>query len=166
MAAPDIPVRAYIEKLAHGERVRDSIGALAQVLPNGNAIAWGLHSIRRVSVAISGPKAEAALRAVEEWMADATDDRRRAAWQAGEQAGIGTPAGCLAFAVFLSGGSMAPAEAPVEPEPAPHMCGRIVAGAMSLAVAMDPRNAPELLRSFLDQGMHLARELKIWEEKG
>jgi hypothetical protein len=166
MAAPDLPVRAYIETLARGERVGDSVRALAQVLPNGDAIAWGLHSIRRVSVAISGPKAAAALRAVDEWLADANDERRRAAHQAAEQAGIGTPAGCLAFAVFLSGGSMAPEEAPVAPEPAPHLCGRIVAGAMSLAVAMDPRNAPQLLRSFLDHGLHLAGQLKVWEEKG
>jgi len=166
LATEDIPVRTYIEQLARRERVRESIGALTQLLPNVDSIAWGLHSIRSVSVALSSPKTETALKSVEEWIADANDERRRAAMQAAEQAGIGTPAGCLAFAVFLSGGSLAPREAPGVPAPPPHVCGRIVAGAMSLAVALDPRNASELLRAFLAHGFHLAGQLKIWEERG
>ena len=166
LATPGIPVRAYIEQLARGERVRDSIRALAQVLPNGNSIAWGLDSIRRVAASASDPKAKNAILAVEQWLAEPNDERRRAAMQAAEQARIGTPAGCLAFAVFLSGGSLAPPDAPAAPEPSPQICGRIVAASMSLAVALDPRNAPDLLRSFVDHGFSLAGQLKIWDEKG
>ena len=59
----------------------------------------------------------------------------------------------LAFAVFLSGGSLAPRDSPaVSPEPPPHICGRIGGRAMSLAVALDPRNASDLLRSFSTRG--------------
>ena len=58
LATEDIPVRTYIEQLTRRERLRDSIAALAQVLPNVDSIAWGLHSVRRVTEALSGPKAE------------------------------------------------------------------------------------------------------------
>jgi hypothetical protein len=166
LATPGIPVRTYIEQLVRAERLRDAIRALAQVLPNGDSIAWGLASIRQVAASVSGPKAEKAILAVEQWLAEPNDEQRRAAMQAAEQARIGTPAGCLAFAVFLSGGSLAPPDAPVAPEPSPHICGRIVAAAMSLAVALDPQNASSLLRSFMDHGFRLAGQLKIWDEKG
>ena len=59
---------------------------------------------------------------------------------------------------------MAPAEAPVLPiEPAPHLCGKTVTIALAATVALDPRNAVELRSAFVDQGLHLAEELKIWE---
>ena len=166
LATENIPVRSYIELLAHRERLRDSISALAQAFPPVAAIAWGLASIRRVGAVLAKPQAEATLQSVERWLADPDEERRRGALQAAEQAGVGTPAGCLAFAVFLSGGSLAPPEAPVAPEAPPHVCGRMVSGAMSLAIALDPRNASELRRGFLAQGLQMANERKIWDEKG
>jgi hypothetical protein len=165
LATPEMPVRTYIEELARGGRVREAMNSLVQVLPKGDAIAWGLESIRRVDAAVVKRGAPEAIQFVEEWLRDPNDDRRRAAKRAAEQAGLVTPPGCLAFAVFLSGGSMAPAEAPVAPEPPSHVCGRMVAGAMSLAVALEPRTAPERLRSFLDTGLHRAEQLKVWEKE-
>ena len=133
---------------------------MAQLLPKRHTVAWALESIRRVPAAAGPPE-----QAIERWLAEGTDETRRAAFQAAEQSGIDTPAGCLAFAVFLSGGSLAPPDTQVAPEPEPHLCAQIAAGAMSMAVAMDPQNAPDHFRAFLDRGFQLAKELKIWEEK-
>src|SRR6476661_7380960 len=161
LARPDLPVRAYVEQLAAGGRLREAIAVLAQLLPNRNAVAWALESIRRVPDAAAAKPVEA----VERWLADSNDETRRGAWVSAEHAGVDTPAGCLALAVFLSGGSLAPPETQVAPEPEPHLCGQIAAGAISMAVASDPVNAPDHFRAILDRGFQLVRELKIWEEK-
>jgi hypothetical protein len=137
---------------------------MAHLLPKKEAIRWGLESVRQVPAAGAKPGTEAAMKAVEEWLAGADDPKRRAAFQAAEQVGIGTPAGCLGLAVFLSGGSMAPLGTPVAPEPEPYLCPRMVAGAMAMAVAFDPQNAVKHYRAIVDRGFKLAEELKIWEE--
>jgi hypothetical protein len=165
LASPEAPVRVYLETLARAGRPREGVSVLAQVLPRGEAIAWGLESIRAVEPAAARPGAAAAMKAIEEWLVEPNDDKRRLAKAAGDQAGIATPAGCLAFAVFLSGGSMAPAEAPVAPEPPPHVCARMVVGALGLAVALDPRTTLERLRMFFDNGFRRADQLKIWERE-
>jgi hypothetical protein len=160
LAKPDVSARAYVEQLAAGGRLREAIAGLAQLLPNREAVAWGLESIRRVPAAKEQPA-----EAVERWLADANDETRRAALAAAERAGIGTPAGCLSLAIFFSGGSLAPPDTQVAPEPEPHLCLRMVAGAIAMAVALDPPNAADHFRAILDRGFHLAKELKIWEEK-
>jgi hypothetical protein len=166
LAAPEMPVRTYLETLVRAGRARDGVNSLAQVLPRGEAIAWGLESIRAVEPAVKRPGAAEAVQAIEEWLKEPNDDRRRSVKAAGDQAGIGTPAGCLAFAVFLSGGSMAPAEAPVAPEPPPHVCARMVAGSLGLAVALDPRTTLERLKAFFENGFRRADQLKVWEQEG
>ena len=165
LARPEMPVRAYLEQLASGGRLREAAAGLAQLLPKRDAVAWGLECIHRVPAAAAKPTAGRALEAIEQWLADANDERRRAALPAAEHAGIGTPAGCLAFAIFLSGGSIAPPDTQVAPEPEPHLCARMVAGAIAMAAALDPQNATEHFRAFLDRGFHLAAECKLWEEK-
>ena len=166
VAPPNTPVRLFVQQLARRGLAQEAIGALAQLLPQRACISWGLNSIRQVTAAAETPQAGPALKAVEQWIADPNDELRRAAYKAGKQADLSTPAGCLALGVYLSGGSLAPLEAPVMPiEAAPHLCGKTVAIAMAAAVAMDPRNAAELRAAFLDQGFHLAEQLKIWEQE-
>src|SRR5689334_16023496 len=164
LAAPDAGVRAYVEQLAAGGRLRDAAAALAQLMPKKAAIAWGLESVRKVPDAVKKPEAADAIKAVENWLADADDEKRRAALGAAERAGIGTPAGCLGLAVFLSGGSIAPPDTPVAPEAEPHLSAKMTAAALSLAVALDPQHELQHLRAFVDRGFERAHELKIWEE--
>src|SRR4051812_36434603 len=90
LAAPGMGVRAYIEQLAAAGRLREAVTALAHVLPKKDAIAWGLESIRRVPEATARPGSEGAMAAVEEWLGGADDGKRRTAFQAAEQVGIGT----------------------------------------------------------------------------
>src|SRR5689334_14254642 len=84
LAAPEMPIRAYVEQLAGSGQLRDAAAALAQVLPKKDAIAWGLASVRKVPEAGKRPGAEGALQAVEAWLAGADDGKRRAAMQAAE----------------------------------------------------------------------------------
>ncbi|MGH9558081.1 MAG: DUF6931 family protein, partial [Bryobacteraceae bacterium] len=158
------------ERLARSGEIRAAIAALAQSLPAAEAVAWALASIRQIEPAGAKPEAAkpeflAAIESIERWLAEPNDELRRAAKLAADRAGIATPAGCLALAIFFSGGSIAPAEAPAAPQAPPEVCGKMVAGAMNLAAALDPRNAPERLRAFFDQGMRAAAKLKIWEKE-
>jgi len=165
LAEKEIPVRVFIDELARGGRVREAVHSLVQVMPKPDAIAWGAEAIRKVDVALLHRGGPEAMQNIEAWLEEPTEERRRAAKAAADQAGLGTPPGWLAFAVFVSGGSMAPEEAPVAPEPPPHVCGRMVAGAMGLAVALEPRMTQERLRTFLDAGLRRAEQLKIWEKE-
>jgi hypothetical protein len=154
-----------IAQLARAERLLPAVKVMAQALPRREAIAWGLEAVRKVEAAGAKAHDASALQTVEEWLAEPVEERRRAAKEAADRAGMGSAAGCLAMAVFFSGGSMAPASAPVAPEPKPHVCGKTVAGAITLAAYADPRNAKAHLRSFLDRGFKWAADLKIWETK-
>ena len=149
-----------VEQLAAGGRLQEAVAAMAQLLPKRTAVSWALESIRRVPAAKGRPE-----EAVERWLAEGSDETRRAALEAAQQSGMDTPAGCLALAVFLSGGSLAPPDTQVAPEPEPHLCAQVAAGAMSMAVAMDPQNAADHFRAFLDRGFQIAKQQKIWEEK-
>jgi hypothetical protein len=164
-ATPEISLRAYVEQLAAGGRLRDAAAALAQLLPKKEAISWGLESVRKVPEAGGKPAAEPVLKAVEEWVAGADEQKRQTAMSAAEQAGVATAAGCLGLAVFLSGGSIAPPGTPVAPEPEPHLCGKMMAAALALAVAVDPQHEADLYRAFVDRGFKMAADLKVWEEQ-
>src|SRR5205809_1073020 len=74
-------------------------------------------------------------------------------------------AGGRAVALVLSGGIIALPATQAATGTEPHLCARMVAGAMAMAAVLDPPHAAEHFRSFLDRGFHLASELKIWEEK-
>jgi hypothetical protein len=164
MAGPDAALRAYVERLASGGRLRDAAAALAQLLSAKDAIAWGLESIRKSPESAAQRGAEEAMQAVETWLAGGGDEKRRAAMEAAERAGIGTPAGCLGVAVFFSGGSIAPPDTPVAPEPEPYLCGRMTAAALALAVALDPQRETDYFRGFVDSGVKKASDAKVWEE--
>jgi hypothetical protein len=165
MALSGLPARTLIEQLVRGGEIRAAISALAQVLPRGEAIAWALGSIRGVEPVMQKRGAAEAIQAIEKWLAKPDEEHRRVAREAADQAGIATPAGCLGMAVYYSGGGIGPADSPVSPEPARHVCGKMVAGALALAVALDPVRAAERLRAFFDAGMRRANASKIWEKE-
>ena len=123
------------------------------------------NTVRKVEPATARPKADAVLAAVDAWLEDPTDERRRAAMAAAEQAGVGSPAGCLGLAVFLCGGSLAPPHVNPGPEPAPYLYAKAIGGAMAMAAVQEPVKAPEYLRLFVDRGFEWAGRRKIWEEE-
>ncbi len=149
----------FIDALARSGRQADGVRALVHALPPREAIRWAAEYIRRTPPAGAG--AASALEAVERWLANPSDENRRAALEAAERA-PGQAAGVLAAAVFFSEGSVAPVQAPVVP-PAPYAAARAASGAMMLAVvSSEPAKANEKLAALLEDGVRRARELKIW----
>lgn len=82
MALSGLPARTLVEQLVRTGEVRPAISALAQVLPKAEAIAWALGSIRGVKPAMQKPGAEPAVQAIEKWLAEPDEERRRAAREA------------------------------------------------------------------------------------
>jgi hypothetical protein len=157
------PPRDYVAALVAAELYPDAVRFLAHAIPKREAVWWAWFCARRAAGAEPAAPARAALDATERWIAQPNDEHRRAAMVAAEAADFGTAPGCAALAAFLTGGSIAPPEAPVVP-PGEFMSAAAVAGSVTLAaVATEPEKAPEKFRAYIEQGLDVARRIKLWE---
>jgi hypothetical protein len=147
-----LPTRDFIDTLIDEGHSADAIRVLAQALPKAEAVAWACDCIRQVMPNLRGA-AETAWQAAAEWAKQPSEERRRRAKASADAVGLEHPAGAVATAAFLSGGSLAPAELPAVP-PAEHLTARAVAGAVLLAAAWDgAESADNWQRRFLDLGL-------------
>jgi hypothetical protein len=149
--------------MIHGH-LADAIRFLALALPKPEAIWWACRCARAAADGEPTPGATVALTAAESWLTDATDERRRAAKSAADAAPLGTPAGCAALAVFLSGGSMAPPDPKIQVVPPPEgAAAKAVAGAVLLAgVVREPEMAEAKYRKFIEDGIQIGSGMIHW----
>jgi hypothetical protein len=147
---PDASSAASVSDLAAAGLFPDALKVLAHSLGGRKCIAWAMACLRELK--LSTPKQEVAIAAVEKWLAEPNDDNRRAAQDAAQQAKISTPAGCIAQAVFFSEGSIAPKGVNEVPPP-PHVAEKIAAGAVLLAVVLEPTKAAERYQRCLAIGL-------------
>jgi hypothetical protein len=175
-----------VRALLHAERAADALRVVACALPPREGVWWAWLAARHAVHAAQaradaarqqpadGPAAvppplppsaaqHAALAAVERWITHPADEQRRAAWDAAQEAGMDTAAGCVAAAAFLTGGSVTPAGAPFVPPPAGIHVIMASTGAMLAAVATDPTRLMEIAGGFAQQGMELVRRLGGWD---
>lgn len=156
--------RRFLDRLLAGELNEDAISFLAYGLPRREAVWWGLRCVREITPDEPEEKVAAAIAATDAWLADPTDEKRRAAMVAAEAATYGTPAGCIALAAFFSEGSMAPPDCPPVPV-GEWFCARTVAAAVILAsIARKPEEIPVLGKKFAEQGIEVANGPAPWEE--
>lgn len=150
---------AYLEALAAAEHWSEAVKFLTQALPKREAIAWAHQCVRSAAGPDVSSSTHAALKAVEEWLADSTEARRRATHAAAKAVGFDTPAGCLALGVFFSGGSLGPPSLDHAIPPSNDLTGKALAGAFLIAaVITEPENAPVKLQGFIEQGLQFARD--------
>lgn len=143
-------------------REQDQVQALhfiAHCLPRLDAVRWaaaGLASMAPTNLA----SRLTARKAVNRWLAEPSDANRRLAWQAAETAGFDTAEGCACLAVFLSGGSLAPATQEQAVPAPPAAFGQALAGAVLVAALNDePAALPGRLAKALDQAEQLAASI-------
>ena len=159
---PPPPPREYITRLMGRALHLDAVKFLAHALPRREAVWWAWACARKMAGDQPKPAIRAALEATERWIVQPTEEHRRQALQFGEAADFGTPAGCAALAAFMSGGSLAPPEAPPVP-PSEFMTAKAVAGSVILsAVAIEPAKATERFEEFLKLGLEVAERTKLW----
>jgi hypothetical protein len=153
----------FVSLLMDNKLYPDAVRFLAHALPKREAVWWGWMSARRAAGDHPAPKIKAALEATEKWIAQPTEENRRAAHAAAQAAEFSTAAGCAGLGAFFSGGSMAPPEAPVVP-PGDYLTAKAISGAVNFAaMGGPPKEAPEKFKSFVAQGVDVARRIKLWE---
>jgi hypothetical protein len=162
---PELHPREFVALLTDNKLFPDAVRFLAHALPKREGVWWGWVSARRASGATPPPVIKAALDATEAWIAQPSEENRRAAHEAAKAADLGTPAGCAALAAFFSGGSLGPAHAPPVP-PGEHLTAKAVSGAVIFAaIATEPEKAPEKFKNSIAQGLEVTVKIKLWEQK-
>ena len=160
LLTPELTADKYLALLIQNKQYIDAVRVLAYALPIKDAITWGNSCARQSSEPNPAEKLAAALNAVDKWLAEPSDENRRAAMRAAEQAEFSTAAGSSALAVFLSGGSLAPPDAPVVP-PEKYQAANAVVGVVLLsAIANEPEKAEGKYQAFLEQGQKIAANVK------
>jgi hypothetical protein len=166
LVRPELHPRDYVALLLEKKLYPDAVRFLAHALPKREAVWWGWVCARRAAGDNPPPKIKACLEATEKWIAQPTEEHRRAAMAAAETAELGTAAGCAGLGAFFSGGSLAPPDAPAVP-PGEYLTAKAISGAVIFAaVTGEPEKAPERFQGFVAQGLDVTTRIKLWDGGG
>lgn len=133
---PDDSAEYYLSALIENGLFTDAIRFTAYRLSKREAVWWGCLCAWEACRPKPTPAVSAALHACTVWVREPSEENRYTA-EAARDAALGTPAGHLALAVFLSGGSISrPELPPVAPNPG--LTARLVAEAVLLASRLVP----------------------------
>ncbi len=153
----------YVSLLMEKKLYPDAVRFLAHALPKREAVWWAWMCARRTTGESAPAKIKVSLSATEKWIAQPTDENRRAAMEAAEAADFGTAAGCAGLGAFFSGDSLAPAGAPAVP-PGEYLTAKAVSGAVIFAaMGGEPEEAPEKFRSFVSQALEVSNRIQLWK---
>jgi hypothetical protein len=155
------PPKEFIARLIGAKLNMDAVRFLAHALPRRECVWWAWVCARKTAGDAPPQKIKNALDATERWIVQPTEEHRRAALLFGEAANFGTPAGCAALAAFMTGGSLAPPEAPMVP-PGEFMTAKAASGGVTLAAVVDPDLAEQRFKEFLTLGLEVAERTKLW----
>jgi hypothetical protein len=156
--------RQFLDILLAQKLNIDAIRLLAFALPKPEGVWWACLCARHVAGANPAPKVTAALQAAEKWVAEPSEENRRAAHAAAEAVEMGTPAGCAAMAAFWSGGSLGPPNVPAVPPGEYLTCHGVASSVMLAAVHTESAKAPEKYRKFFDLGIEVGNGTNRWKE--
>ena len=165
LLTPQATHRAFVQQMIDGGHHTDAIRFLAHAIPSREGVWWAWVTAKRSAGAEPPPPVKAALDATERWIAQPTEENRRAAMTQGEALGFGEPAGCAALAAFFSGPTLAPAHIE-QPVPPPEFAtAKAIVGAIMLAsIAPEPKQAPENYLAAIQQGLEVVTKIKLWPE--
>ncbi len=168
LVKPELTLDVMYDAWLADEQVPSAIRLIAAVLPSRESIWWAWISARHATQMPGGvaPTADVhtALSAVEQWIVRPDDGTRRAAWDAGSAAGLDTPVGLVASAVFLTGTTIGPSNLP--PVPPPPAAGvPLIGGAVLLAASTntDATQIAPTRNAFAAQGLEIVKRLGGWD---
>lgn len=157
------PGLEYLELLVQAEHYPDAVRFLAHALPKREAVWWAWTCARQAAGEEPSDEIQASLEATQRWIAEPTDEHRRAAMERAQEASVGTAVGAAGLAVFLCGESIAPPERDAVP-PAESLAARAISASILLAaVSEEPERAGEKYRDFLHRGERVADRVQIWD---
>jgi hypothetical protein len=150
-----------IDALRKGEQVVAALGILAHALPTREAVWWAWSCVRDTAGDEPPPKIQASLDATGQWIKEPSDENRRAAYDAAQEADLGTAAGCVGAAAFFTGDTLGPADQPPVP-PEEYMAAKALAGSLLFAAADEPDEMLERLDDFVGRGLEVADRVSLW----
>jgi len=146
----------FAEALMAGKQYVTSIDYMAHALPAREAVWWGCLCLQHACGDNLPPLDKEACRAAVQWVVQPTEWNCAAALAPAQAAGMASPAGGLAMAVFQTGGNVAPPGAPPM-APQPFAPAKAVAGAVKMACTKaDPMKIVETQRLFVELAMGMA----------
>lgn len=157
-------VRKSVPTLALAGQFPEAARLLAHALPGREVVWWACVCGRLVAAPGSSDTPPGrALEAAERWVADPSEDNRRAAEAAATGLDLSTPGPCAAMAAFFHGPSIAPPHVPAVP-PADRLTSHMAAAAVMLAAVIDePEKAPQKYEKFLALGFDIADGKNRWK---
>lgn len=152
----------FFERVLQAHDYAVALPFAAFALPPRQGIWWGCLCLEIARGERLPPSEARALEAAVRWVLEPIEAHRQAARAPAEAAGLATPAGNLAQAVFWSGGSMLPPGEPVIPPP-PLLRPQAVRRAISL-LASEPGASHRdcVYRQFLMLAAAIARGKHRW----
>jgi hypothetical protein len=145
----------YLDRLEQQELFQDAIRFLAHRLPTDTGVKWASACVRELQAPDRKEEKNEPLDAADRWLQAPGDQTRWAAHEAADKAKTSGPANLVAMAVFLSGGSVAPPEAP-ETMPPPYAAQKMIVGSIVVAVVShEPEKATERYKRALAMGKDL-----------
>ncbi len=148
--------RAFLDILLANKQYLAGIDFLCHALVPRDAIWWGCLALQHACGNDLSEPDKAACKAAVRWIFAPTEENRAAAKPLADAAGPASPAGGLASAACLTGGSIAPPKAPSTPPP-PFAPAKAVAGAIKLATTKaDPVRIAETQKLYLELGIAIA----------
>lgn len=149
-----------VEALLAKDLFEDALVFTAHVLPAREVVWWGCLCAWRKVRPEPAPPERAAFQACLRWIQKPDEESRRAAQQAADVAGLGTPAGCLAMAVFLTKGSISEPGLP-EVEASRDLTPATIVAALRLAAALeDPAHIDQCFRRYVLMAREPLRRLE------
>lgn len=142
----------------------DAIHFLSRWLSSRDAVWWACLCVWHTRR--PGPTSkveEEALQSALRWVVEPNERHRRAAEFAGSLAGLGTPAGCVAMAVFWSGGSISLPNLPVVEAPKDAASTTIAQAVLFSATGLPGEN--EHRRRFVQLGRDVAAGRNRWDQQ-
>ena len=158
----DMQPRPFLDLLIEKSHFADAVRFLAHSMPKREAVWWACLCGRPERGSAVPPATAAAQQAAEAWVANPSDEKRRAAHAAALAPGVGAPAGLTCEAAFFSEGSMGPPD--LQPIPPPeHLAATTAANAVILFAVAEPAKMAEKYRQFLALGQDVAAGKNRWK---
>lgn len=148
--------REFAETLVANKQHAAGIDFIAHALPPREAIWWGCLCTQHACGNDLSPTDRAACLAAVRWVMQPNEQNRAATKAPGEAAKAPSPAGALAMAVSLTGGSLGPPNAPPVPPPPFVWSGYLAAAVKFAAIKAEPSRIAETQRLFVELGIRLA----------
>ncbi len=151
--------KQFLDVLLEKKLNTDAVQIIAHYLPKRQAVWWACHCALDSAGVQPKPEVVRAIQAAERWVAQPTEENRRAAQPAAEEADSSSPAGCAALAAFYSEGPPAPdarTQAKVY-----FLTAKLVAGSVLLAAAVDSAKVNENLAKYVETGVDVVKRTYV-----